>query len=143
MQSLVGVPRTDILFREIGIWNWKELSMAERRKIARSRTFLGGVIAFNQRKSSMDCQIRNFSTAGAKVTFANTAVVPDQFDLTIAHKERSYRARMAWRRPDEAGIEFLGEYENSVPVPLEMMQRLRDSEAEKIALRRRLKQLGG
>ena len=50
---------------------------------------------------------------------------------------------MAWRRPDEAGIEFLGEYENSVPVPLEMMQRLRDSEAEKIALRRRLKQLGG
>jgi hypothetical protein len=143
MQSLVGAPRTDILFREIGIWNWKELSMAERRKIARSRTFLGGVIAFNQRKSSMDCQIRNFSTAGAKVTFANTAVVPDQFDLTIAHKERSYRARMAWRRPDEAGIEFLGEYENSVPVPLEMMQRLRDSEAEKIALRRRLKQLGG
>jgi len=143
MQSLVGVPRTDILFREIGIWNWKELSMAERRKIARSRTFLGGVIAFNQRKSSMDCQIRNFSTAGAKVTFANTAVVPDQFDLTIAHKERSYRARMAWRRPDEAGIEFLGEYENSVPVPLEMMQRLRDSEAEKIALRRRLKQLRG
>ena len=117
--------------------------MAERRKIARSRTFLGGVIAFNQRKSSMDCQIRNFSSGGAKVTFANTAVVPDQFDLTIAHKERSYRARMAWRRPDEAGIEFLGEYENSVPVPLELMQRLRDSEAEKIALRRRLKQLGG
>jgi len=117
--------------------------MGERRKVARSRTFLGGVIAFNKRKSSMDCQVRNFSTAGAKVIFANTAVVPDQFDLTIAHKERSYRARMAWRAPDEAGIEFLAEYENSVPVPLELMQRLRNSEAEKAALRRRLKQLGG
>ncbi|HXZ21128.1 MAG TPA: PilZ domain-containing protein [Pseudolabrys sp.] len=117
--------------------------MAERRKAARSRTFLGGVIAFNQRKSSMDCQVRNFSAAGAKVTFANTAVVPDQFDMTIAHKERSYRARMAWRGLDEAGIEFLGEYENSVPVPLELMQRLRDSEAEKAMLRQRLKRLGG
>jgi len=117
--------------------------MAERRKVARSRTLLGGVIAFNQRKSSMDCQVRNFSTTGAKVIFANTAIVPDQFDLTIAHKERSYRARMAWRGLDEAGVEFLGEYENSVPVPLDLIQRLRDSEAEKAALRRRLKQLGG
>ena len=117
--------------------------MAERRKAARSRTFLGGVIAFNQSKSSMDCQVRNFSNAGAKVAFANTAAVPDQFDLTITHKDRSYRARMAWRGLDEAGVEFLAEYENSVPVPLELMQRLRDSEAEKTTLRRRLKQLGG
>ena len=94
--------------------------MAERRKIARSRTFLGGVIAFNQRKSSMDCQIRNFSTAGAKVTFANTAVVPDQFDLTIAHKERSYRARMrgpglrAFQTVGEFRIEALGDENRSV-----------------------------
>ena len=115
--------------------------MSERRRAARSRTFLGGVIAFNQRKSSMDCHVRNFSPSGAKVTFANTATIPGQFDLTIAHKERSFRARMAWRGVDEAGIEFVGEYDNEVPVPLELMQRLRDSEAENAALRRRIRQL--
>jgi PilZ domain len=115
--------------------------MAEKRKAARSRTLLGGVIAFNRRKSTMDCQVRNFSRGGARVTFTNTAVVPDQFDLTIAHKERAFRARMAWRRFDEAGIEFLSEYDNDVAVPLELMQRLKESEAQKAALRTRLRQL--
>jgi hypothetical protein len=115
--------------------------MTEKRKNVRSRTFLGGVIAFNRRKCSMDCQVRNFSPAGARVTFTNTAVVPDQFDLTIARKERTYRARMVWCGANEAGIAFLSEYEQSVPVPLEWAQRLRDCEAEKTALRRRLAQL--
>ena len=115
--------------------------MAERRKAVRSRTFLGGVIAFNRHQSSMDCRVRNFSPAGAKVTFTNTATIPNQFDLRIAHKDRSFRARMAWRGIDEAGIEFLGEYDNDVPVPLELMQRLRNSEAKNAALRQRIKQL--
>jgi len=78
--------------------------MAERRKAVRARTLLGGVIAFNSRASTMDCQVRNLSSAGAKVTFTNTAVVPDQFDLMIARKERSFRARVIWRAPNEAGI---------------------------------------
>lgn len=115
--------------------------MGERRKAARSHTLVGGVIAFNRRMSSMDCQVRNISPVGAKVTFTNTAVVSDQFDLTIAHKERSFRVRMAWRSIDEAGVEFLGENENAVTVPLEWARRLQSSEVEKAALRRRVKQL--
>ena len=101
--------------------------MVERRKAVRSRTFLGGLIAFNRRKSSMDCCVRNFSPIGAKVTFTNTTVVPDQFDLTIAHKERSFRGRMAWRNANEAGVTFLAEHEQNLPVPLEWVQRLRNA----------------
>jgi hypothetical protein len=115
--------------------------MAEKRKAARSRTLLGGVIAFNNRASTMDCQVRNLSTGGAKVTFSNTATVPDQFDLQIARKERSFRARMIWRSPNEAGVAFLNEYNHDVPVPLEWAKRLRDCEAEKAALRKRIAQL--
>jgi hypothetical protein len=115
--------------------------MVEKRKAARSRTLLGGVIAYNNRASTMDCQVRNLSTSGAKVTFSNTAAVPDQFDLKIAHKERSFRARMIWRAPDEAGVSFLSEYNQDVPVPLEWAKRLRDCEAEKAALRKRIAQL--
>jgi hypothetical protein len=126
-----------MMLRKIGM-RW---SMGERRKAARSRTLLGGVIAFNRRMSSMDCQVRNISPAGAKVTFTNTAAGPDKFDLTLAHKERSFRARMAWRSIDEAGVEFLGENENAVTIPLEWVRRLRSSEVEKSALRRRVKQL--
>ena len=115
--------------------------MVEKRKAARSRTLLGGVIAFNNRASTMDCQVRNLSTGGAKVTFNNTTAVPDQFDLKIARKERSFRARMIWRTPNEAGIAFLSEYNQDVPVPLEWAKRVRDCEAEKAALHKRIAQL--
>jgi len=115
--------------------------MVEKRKAARSRTLLGGVIAFNNRASTMDCQVRNFSAGGAKVIFTNTAVVPDQLDLQIARKERSFRSRMVWRAPNEAGIAFLNEYNQDVPVPLEWARRLHECEAENTALRKRIAQL--
>ena len=66
---------------------------------------------------------------------------PDQFDLTIARKERSFRARMVWRSVDEAGVAFLGEYNNEMPVSLDLARRLRQSEAEKTVLRKRIAQL--
>ena len=115
--------------------------MVEKRKAARSRTLLGGVIAFNNRASTMDCQVRNLSAGGAKVTFSNTAVVPDQFDLKIARKERSFQARTIWRAPNEIGVVFLSEYNQDVPIPFEWAKRLRDCEAEKAALRKRIAQL--
>jgi hypothetical protein len=115
--------------------------MSERRKSVRSRTYLGGVIAFNKRSSTMNCYVRNISPAGAKVALTNAAVIPDQFDLSIAQKERSYRARMVWRGANEAGVAFLSEYTQDMPVPLEWVKRLRDSETEKAVLRQRIAQL--
>lgn len=108
--------------------------MSERGKSDRARTFLGGMIAFNKRNSTMDCRVRDFSATGARVQLTNTAIVPDQFDLTIARKERSFRASMVWRSVNEAGVAFLGEYNNEMPVPLELARRLRQSEAEKSGL---------
>ena len=115
--------------------------MIERRRSVRSRTYLGGTIAFNRRKSTMDCHIRNFSSAGAKVALTNAVSIPEQFDLTIARRERSFRARTIWRGAYEAGVAFVSEYEQSMPVPLEWAKRLRACEAEKAALRRRIAQL--
>jgi hypothetical protein len=48
---------------------------------------------------------------------------------------------MVWRGVNEAGVAFLGEHEQAVPIPLEWAKRLRESEAEKAALRRRIAQL--
>jgi hypothetical protein len=52
------------------------------------------MIAFNKRNSTMDCRVRDFSSTGARVHLTNTAVIPDQFDLTIGRKERSFRAHV-------------------------------------------------
>jgi hypothetical protein len=82
-----------------------------------SRTFLGGMIAFNKCNSTMDCRVRDISSTGARDHLTNTAVIPDQFDLTIARKERSFRFTHGLAR------------------------RLRQSEAEKTVLRKRIAQL--
>ena len=71
--------------------------MLERRKIDRSRTYFGGLVAYNRRRSTLDCLVRNFSADGAKLAFSNMGTLPDKFDLMIGRKERSYRARVAWR----------------------------------------------
>ncbi len=115
--------------------------MDERRKSVRDRTFLGGVIAFNNRSSTMDCMVRNLTAEGAKVTFTNTAVIPDRFDLVIDRKQRSFNARMVWRGADEAGVVFVDEYANEAPIPLEWVKRLRNCEAEKAALQQRVEDL--
>jgi hypothetical protein len=116
--------------------------MQERRKLARNRTFLGGVIAFNHRSSTMDCLVRNLSAEGAKISFNNTAAVPGEFDLLIKQKGCSLRARLVWRQAGEAGITFMNESVAGAPIPLDWARRLRDCEADNAALRRRLIKLG-
>ena len=65
--------------------------MSERRKELRSRTLLGGVIAFNERRSTLDCSVRNFSERGARIEFTNIALLPDTFDLTVVRKQTTLR----------------------------------------------------
>jgi hypothetical protein len=84
----------------------EERVMQERRKTARPRTYLTAQIIYNDRSSLMDCLVRNFSGTGAKLVFANTAAVPREFELLIPRDDRRLRARMVWRRPNEAGVAF-------------------------------------
>ena len=101
---------------------------------------MGGVISFNKRRSTLDCNVRNFSQAGARIEFANTALLPDEFDLTIARQEASYRARTVWRSEDTAGVVFIDERESSA-IPLDTARRLKALEAQNRVLRQRIAQL--
>jgi PilZ domain len=115
--------------------------MIERRKSIRNRSYLGGRISFNRRRSVMDCLVRNLSPDGAKVVFDHTTTVPDEFDLTIARKERTFRARTIWRRADEMGVAFVASSTANAPIPLDLARRIRDFEAERDRLRRRVAEL--
>lgn len=122
--------------------------MQERRKAVRTRSYLGGEIAFNKRRSTMNCLVRNISSRGAKLDFTNTGTTPEEFDLTIPHKEQSRRVRVIWRRgTDELGVSFVEpvsqESAAQAPViPLDLARRVRDLEADKAALQRRIAALG-
>jgi hypothetical protein len=115
--------------------------MRDRRNTDRTRTYLGGQIAFNQRSSVMDCLVRNFSAKGAKLVFSNTVTVPNEFDLSIPKQEQTFRVRMVWRRADEAGVAICGVQSRPAPVPLDLVRRLKSCEAERAALERRVEQL--
>ena len=115
--------------------------MLDRRQRFRGRVYYGGVIAFNARNSTMDCLIRNFSPFGAKVEFTNTALLPDEVDLTIARKSFCCQARIVGRRANEAGFAFRNPKQVSAPIPLDWAIRVRASERARKDLLRLNEQL--
>ncbi|HYW61757.1 MAG TPA: PilZ domain-containing protein [Bradyrhizobium sp.] len=114
--------------------------MMDRRQTARARVIYGGVIAYNQRCSTMNCVVRNFSETGVKVEFDHTALLPDEVDLLIARKSRAFDARVVWRSEKQAGLAFGSATENR-PIPLDWARRLRAADAERRRLQKRVDQL--
>jgi hypothetical protein len=80
--------------------------MAERRSSTRQKSFLQGRIYFNNRRSSVDCLIRDYSETGARLKFSESIAVPEAIELYIPNKEEIRRARVQWRSGDEMGIAF-------------------------------------
>jgi hypothetical protein len=80
--------------------------MNERRSVARQKSFLQGRIFFNNRRTSLDCLIRDISERGARLKFSSMVSTPDVVELHIPSKEESYRAKVQWRNGDEVGVCF-------------------------------------
>jgi hypothetical protein len=80
--------------------------MTERRSGSRQKSFLQGRIFFNNRRTSVDCLIRDFSEHGARLKFSGTTATPDVVELYIPNKDESYRAKVQWRNADEIGVGF-------------------------------------
>ena len=81
--------------------------MIERRRDVRRRCLLGSRIEFNNRNSTMDCVVRDQSTRGLKLVVDHSHAVPFEFDLVTADCGHRRRARIAWRRDNQLGIELL------------------------------------
>lgn len=115
--------------------------MLDRRQSVRDKVIYGGVAEINERGSTMDCVVRNISEQGACVEFDGTARLPEQMNLTIARKGRSYLARLIWRQANKVGLAFRM-MTSDTPVS-DLDERLRRSEIKKRQLQRRIKELLG
>ena len=80
--------------------------MSERRVAPRQKSFLRGCIYFNNRRSVMDCLVRDLTEDGARIIFSHAVNVPDIVELYIPQKEQTLRARVKWRRGDDVGLDF-------------------------------------
>jgi hypothetical protein len=118
--------------------------MAERRQSSRQKSFLRGCIYFNNRRSAIDCLVRDVSAAGARLIFSAAVNVPDVVDLYIPQKEQTLRAKVQWRYGEEAGIAFVSRRRTGVAPPApdyELAQRVEKLELEIASMRRLLKRL--
>lgn len=99
--------------------------MIERRKASRGRVFYGGVIGFNDQRSTIDCTIRNFSERGAKVEVPFGTVLSNHVGLTVWHRGEIFPARVMWRRGNEAGLAFEMRRDGDNVIDLAEKRRLR------------------
>ena len=83
-----------------------ERRTTERRRTARQKSFLRGMIYFNNRRSVSDCLIRDISAFGARLIFSDTVTTPDLLDLYIPQKEQTLRSQVIWRNGLEVGVAF-------------------------------------
>jgi hypothetical protein len=114
--------------------------MQDRRASTRDKVLFGGVAEVDTR-STMNCVVRNFSENGACVEIDRDARVPEQVNLTIARKGRSYLARVIWRQANRLGLAFRVMITD--PATSDLDARLRASEKKKRELQRRIKELIG
>jgi hypothetical protein len=79
--------------------------MQERRKLSRQRTFKGGTILLDQ-AGTMDCVVRNLSTAGACLDVAHAGTIPNSFSLIIKPELIKRSCEVVWRAASRIGVQF-------------------------------------
>jgi PilZ domain-containing protein len=115
--------------------------MQDRRQGIREKVFLGGVAEINERGSTMDCVVRNFSDRGACVEIDEAAKLPEKLHLSIPHKGRLFIADMIWRHANRVGLAFRTMVMD--PESNDLDVRLRRSQIKQRQLKRRIKELIG
>jgi hypothetical protein len=113
---------------------------AERRRIARQKSFLRGMVYFNSRRSVLDCLVRDISPYGARLVFSVTVATPDTLDLCIPQKDKTLRTHVIWRHGREVGVAFAQIMEME-PGEGDLAERVTRLEGEVAALRKVLKKL--
>jgi hypothetical protein len=123
-----------------------ETAVKERRSLSRQKSFLQGRIYFNNRRSTVDCLIRDYSDLGARLKFSESIAVPEAIELFIPNKEEIHRARVEWRSGNEMGVSF-GEDVRAPSIapdaaqPGDLATRVQRLEAEVATLKRFVNEL--
>ena len=83
-----------------------EVYQSEQRKSQRLLRLKDGQLVFNDRKSVINCTVRNVSERGAKLIVSEPYMVPAVFELIISGAD-SKIARKVWFKENEMGVKFL------------------------------------
>lgn len=116
--------------------------MGELRGTRRQKRFLRGYVYFDKRRGVMSCLVRDLSDDGARIIFSQSVTIPGTINLHIPQRDKTFRAKVTWRRGDEIGLALMAAEEVTAnSQESELIQRVAQLEAEIAALKRTIKQL--
>lgn len=117
--------------------------ITERRQTPRLRSLLGARARYNQRRATLDCVVRNISEGGALIVVPDTVLLPADFELEIAQRQRSYRAHVCWRTGTRIGVSFEADEISQAAGTSEdeVAMRLRMAERDNARMKSRIQQL--
>ena len=116
--------------------------MEERRKVPRQKSLLRGCIYFNNRNSTAECLVRDISTHGARLIFADEVTVPEVVELYIPQKDQTHRSQIVWRHANEMGIAFANPEQAANPAEAgDLAERVQKLEHEIELLKRAIKRI--
>jgi hypothetical protein len=78
--------------------------MIEKRAAPRFKVLKGGVVALDG--GSIACTVRNMSSSGAAVDFAQPVDLPASFTLLIERDQFARRCRPVWSSERRVGLAF-------------------------------------
>ena len=81
--------------------------LAERRPSPRRRVLLGGVASYENGAYTLNCQIRDLNEKGARIVVSSRQSLPEELYLVIMRSHMAHRAKLIWRKGDEAGLQFV------------------------------------
>jgi len=125
--------------------------MGERRNAGRRKSFLRGLVYFDNKHGALSCLVRDLSDKGARIIFSESVTVPETFDLHILQKNQTLRAKVTWRRGDEIGLDFIAATAAAAAKPdaeakpdtAALAKRVAELEGEVASLRKLLKRMKG
>ncbi len=83
-------------------------SDGEQRRALRRRVLKAGLVAYNERHSTLSCTVRDISDTGARVRVDGSVSAPDTFELIIQIDGLEASCEVVWRNGSEVGVRFLG-----------------------------------
>ncbi|KAF0122651.1 MAG: type IV pilus assembly PilZ [Xanthobacteraceae bacterium] len=84
---------------------------------------------------SVECTVRNFSAAGARLDCGGVNDVPDHFQLKVPQKGETFDCSVIWRQLPEIGVAFR---QADLPTADALADKLKTLEVQNRRLMRRL-----
>lgn len=91
------------------------LTVENKRRAPRHRVLKEGKIVMLNNWSVVDCSVRDLSDTGARIRCRDQAAVPTDFKLLLLAENRIRDAHVIWRKDDQLGLRFSGEWKTAPP----------------------------